>query len=140
MTVTPLTTSVGNGPEFRRFTVTYADLTAAAVTESISLFTLSKGGKVLGVSIKHSVPFSGGALASMSVSVGVAGDVARYASAFDIWQVAADTTLQESTEFKHGQYAAIGVVAAFTGSANVNTATAGSVDIDVLYINVLTPL
>lgn len=139
---TGIASNFGNGPEIRQYTITHDDLTAAATTQVITLFTLPKGGVIIGVKIKHSASFTGGGLGSMTVSVGdtVGPTVDAYAAAFNIFQAAADTTMQLTNEFKATTHVADAVKANFTGDANVSVATAGSVDITVFFWNITTPL
>ncbi len=142
MQTTGIASNFGNGPEIRQFTITFADLTTAATTQAITLFTLPKGGIIIGVKIKHSVLFSGGGLGSMTVAVGdtATSTANAYATAFDVFQAVADTTMQLTNEFKATTNAADAVKATFTCNLNVNVATAGVVDITVFYWNVTTPL
>jgi hypothetical protein len=141
---TGLALNMGGGLNFSRFTIDYSELTAAATTQTIDLFTLKKGSVVLGVRIKHSVAFLGGTIATLTVSVGSsAGTTTTFASAFDVMAAVADTTLQCSANFKCATLASAGetVQATFVSTVdNVTSATQGSVDIDILYASVSTPL
>lgn len=130
----------GSGPRYEKFTIGYAELSAAALTKDITLFTLPRAGKILGVFVKHSVAFGGGSISAVSVSVGKSGSTTFFTSAFDILQAVADTTVQETALFKGGQLTALPIVARFTSvTANLSALTAGSVDIYVLYLPVSTP-
>jgi len=129
--------AMGSGPQFTRWTIPYTDLTAAALVQSVNLFTLNQGGIILGVRIKHTTAFAGTAWSATTVSVGWASDYTAFASAFDIFQAVADTTLQNTSEFKCVTNAAAGtaVVARFTSvGGNLSAGTAGAVNIDVLYL------
>lgn len=136
-----LALDLGSGLTLKRFTLTYSDLTTAGLTQTIALFTLAKGGIVLGVRIKHSTAFSGTGWTACTVSVGSSSNGATgYASAFDIFQAVADAARQLSQVFKDGPNAAEAVNAYFTSvGGNLSVGTAGSVDIDVLYANPTTP-
>ena len=82
-------------PSFARwtkYTIAATDFTAAAATEDIEIFTLPIRGTIHRVVLKHSVAFSGGSLASMTVSVGVTGSLSKYAVPFDVFQAPSDTT------------------------------------------------
>lgn len=121
-------------PVWIKYTVTAAQLSAAALTNSITLVSLPAGGVVHGVKIKHSAAFTGGLLSAYSVSVGVAGSLDKYASAFDVFQAVSDTTFQITSSFNsenHGAAVNLLVTAVSIG-ANVSAAAAGSVDIWVL--------
>jgi hypothetical protein len=127
--------NLGGGLVYRKFTLTYADLTTAGTTQEVALFTLPAAGKILGTFIKQSVKFSGGSLSTMTVSVGITGTTTAFSTTHDIFAAVADTACLETSQFKATGLAAKAVVAEFTGSHNVNTATAGSVDIYVCYLN-----
>jgi len=134
-----LAANLGGFVEYRKFSLTYADLTTAGTTQTIALFTLPANAKILGVYQKHSVAFAGGSLSSMTVSVGSAIGATQFTATFDVFQAVADTTVQETAMFKSGTAAAQVVNSYWTGSHNVNTATAGALDICVLFLNVSTP-
>jgi hypothetical protein len=142
MVTSGIATDLGGQVTFRRFTITYADLTDADTSQTINLFTLPKGGIILGVRIKHSTAFSGGTVATCTVSVGsAAGTATDFASAYDIFSAAGDTAFQVTSEFKAVTYVADTVTATVTTTVgNVTDTTAGSVDIDVCFLNVTTPL
>ena len=138
-----LNTALGGAVTFRRFIIPYTDLTTAATSMNVALCTLSKGSVILGVRIKHSTAFAGaGPWTTCVVSVGttIGSAYAAFASAFDVFQAVADTTLQETAQFKSTSYTAIPLVARFTASHNCSVATAGQVEIDILYLNMTTPL
>lgn len=137
------------------FTLTYADLTAAASSQEIQLlfnppaspisivtpqpFQLYAGSVMLGVRIIASTAFRGGSLSAMTVSVGASGDSTRFAAAFDIYQAVGPTVLQETAEFKSGSSLAIPVTVTFSATGdNVRAVTAGLVDIFLYYIPVPT--
>lgn len=117
----------------RRFVLTYSDLTAAATTQTIDLMSLPQGCIVKTVRIKHTVAFAGGSLSSMTVSVGSsAGSATTFKAAFDCFQAVAATSLVcAPATAQFATYAADTLQCKFTGSHAVNTATAGSVFIDV---------
>lgn len=145
---------LNGGLAYVKFTLTYSDLSTAGLSQSINLqqnpipggavaitpavnFQIPQGGVLLGVRIHHTTAFSGGAITAMTVSVGKSGSNAFFASAFDVFQAVGDTTLQETSLFKAGGINAVPVTATFTSiGANVNAATAGSVDIYLCLLNV----
>jgi len=64
-----------------------------------------------------------------------------FTSAFDIFAAVTDTNVQETALFKHGNKAALPVLATFTPTGDTcAAATAGQVDIDVAFMNVTTDL
>ena len=132
-----LSSNLGNGPCTNRYTISYADLTTAGTTQTLALFTLPQGGKILGVTIKHSTAFRGTAWSACTVSVGSAtGGATYYASAFDVYQAVAATTFQDTAEYKSAIYTAEAVNAYFTSTGgNLSVGTAGVVTIDVFFLN-----
>jgi hypothetical protein len=134
-----IASNLGGFVEYRKFSLTYADLTTAGTTQTIALFTLPANSKILGVYQKTSVAFSGGSLSTMTVSVGSALSATQFTATYDAFAAVNDTNVQETAMFKSGTAAAQAVNAYWTGSHNVNTATAGAIDICVLFLNVTTP-
>lgn len=122
------------GMRWKKFTVGFAALAAAALTNDIEVYSLAAGEVIHGVKIKHSAAFSGGTLASYTVSVGIVGNLVKYASAFDVFQATSNTTFQLSNSFgseNHGAATSIRLAAVSTGD-NLNQASAGSVDVWIL--------
>lgn len=134
MTSTNIMT-MGPGPIMERFILTFSDCTASATTQTFSLKSLPQGSIVKGVRIKHSTLFGGGGAAVATVSVGAtAGSTTTFAAAFDIHQAVAATTAQMSSGWKAATYAADTLTATIVSDVNVNTLTAGVVNIDVEYL------
>ncbi len=127
--------AIGAGIQKLRFSITHADLTDADTSQSIALFTLGPNDAIAGVRIKHSAAFTGGSVSACTVSVdGAVDGVGAYATAFNIFQAAANTTLQWSQCLKNGTAASTGQVvsATFTSTGdNLVNLTAGAVDIDI---------
>ncbi len=121
-------------PRWEKITVDESAFTAAATSEDIELFVLPAGGVIHAVKIKHSTAFSGGSVASFTVSVGITGNLTKYATAFDVFQATSGTAFQLSTVVgseNHGATTSIRIEATSTGD-DVVAATAGSVDVWVL--------
>lgn len=122
------------GMRWKKFTVGFAALSAAALTNDIEVYSLAAAEVIHGVKIKHSTAFSGGAIASYTTSVGISGNLTKYASAFDVFQATGNTTFQLSNSFgseNHGAATSIRIAAVATG-ANLDQATQGSVDVWIL--------
>jgi len=116
--------------------VDYEDLAASALTNDIELFTLPGAGVIHAVKIKHSTAFSGGALSSYKLSVGIAGNLVKYAAPFDVFQAVGDTAFGLNHEFGGETHDAGGTsirLAAESIGANLDAATAGVVDVWVLW-------
>ncbi len=126
----------GNPSEFPRWfkvgsAFTAADFSKAATTNSINLFVLPAKATIHAIKIKHSQAFAGGAISAYTVSVGIVGTVAKYATAFDVFQTVASSALQSSSNLGSEDDVSgtqITITATSTG-ANLSAATAGSVDV-----------
>lgn len=121
-------------PAWVKYTVAYSQFSTAALVNSITLLTLPAGGVIHGVKIKHSVAFGGGAISAYTLSVGIVGELEKYASAWDVFQAAVSTYFQMSNVLgseDHANTAAIKITATAVG-ANLSAATGGSVDVWVL--------
>jgi len=124
---------LGNIATWTKYTRTYTQLAAAALTNDIQLVSLPARSVLLGVVVKHSVQFTG-AFGDYAVSVGIVGDLDKYASAFSVAQVVSNTALMSAGGlFIENAGAATSVRLAATSTvANLNTATTGSVDVWLL--------
>jgi hypothetical protein len=124
------TAGLGSGG-WTKYTVAYTDLSAAALTNNITLLTLPILGKIEGLVIKHSASFTGGALSAYKIDVGIVGELDRYLSQFDVFQAAGaavfnSVDLNEIPSFT--ATTAVKIQATSVG-ANLSAATAGSLDI-----------
>ena len=125
--------TVNTSPQWSKYTVTYSQLAAAATSNDIELLQLPAKTMLTGAVIKHSTAFSGGILTNYTVSVGISGTLAKYASAFNVFQAVSDTTKQVQFELAQdiesfANSTSIRVAAVSTGTT-LDQATAGSVDI-----------
>jgi hypothetical protein len=124
---------VPNQSAWKKYTVSYAALSAAALTNDIELFSLPAKHTIHGVVIKHNTPFTGGAISAYTLSVGVVSNLAKFSTAFDVFQAAASNVMQDSANLDTEDIASSTSIrlAAISVGANLDQATAGSVDIYV---------
>lgn len=128
-------TNTGDAPPlWIKYTATFTDLSAAATTNSIVLFSLPAKTMIHQVIIKHSVAFSGGAITAYTVAVGDAGNLNRYTVPFDVFQAVGDTTrsITQVNDLESFTNATNILLTAASIGANLDAATAGSVDIWVM--------
>jgi len=121
-----------------KYTVTHTALQAAALTNNIELFSLPTKGVIKNVIIKHTTAFAGTSITAYTVSVGIAASLAKYASAFDVFQATGAAVGQTSSvaDFESFTGATSIKIAATSVGANLSASTAGSVEVYVLW-NVL---
>lgn len=122
-------------PYWRKYTKTFTDFSTAATTNSIDLFQLPAGGVILAVKLKHSAAFTGGALSAYTISVGIVGTLAKYLAAQNVFAAPGATNYGIGATIggeSHTASTAIKATATSTGG-NLNLATAGSVDVWVLW-------
>lgn len=117
----------------KKITVTHTQLQAAALTNDITIYTLAPKEMVLNIWMKHSVAFSGGLIATYTLSVGIIGSLLKYLAAKDVAAVVGDTVqyglltpapLVES----HANSTALRLSAIST-VGNLDASVAGSVDV-----------
>ena len=124
-------------PRWRKYTVGFADLALDEATKDVELFPLPAGGVVHAVKLKHSEKFEGGAISAYTVSVGIEGDLARYADPFDVFQAVDNTAFAlEDAELAGETHASGGTMvraAAEATGADLDAATQGSLDVWVLW-------
>lgn len=120
-----------------KYTVLYSALSTAGLTNNIELFSLPAKAVVQKVIIKTSTAFTGGLVATYTLSVGISGTLAKYIAAFDVKQAVGATVFGfsaatvASTPEDFGSATSI-KVAAISTVANLDQATQGSADIYVL--------
>lgn len=120
-------------PLWQKYTLTYASFAAlgAVATGTLTAFQLASNEVITGVIVKHSTLFSGGAISAAKLKVGIAGEVDRYVSEFDVKQaVAAGASSQNQMVDCPFASTNILVVMSLTGG-NLNALAQGSVDIYV---------
>lgn len=120
----PVWVKVGNA-------ISHTAFQTAATTLSITLFVLQAAALIHAVKIKHSVAFGGGAITAYTLSVGIAGTLAKYASAFDVFQAVSNTAFQTSSVLgseNNGATTNI-LITAVSTTANLNASTTGTVDV-----------
>jgi hypothetical protein len=156
MTRQGLATGLGSLVQFWSYQFTYADLTTAGLTQTLNLYNilsgppyntsialaLKQGSVILYIRVKHSVAFSGTGITAMKLRVGKSGGATNFFTPdFDVFQAVADGTLQETALVPMGQLSGVTPTVTFTSvGGNVNAATAGVVNIDVLIAEVTTTL
>lgn len=119
-----------------RFSVTYSDLSAAALLNDVLLMTLPIKGVPERIIVKHSASFTGGSLSAYSVSIGLTGELARFVDPFDVFQAPSDDTYAD-VEIIDGAPSFGGTtgirIAATSVGANLSAATAGALDVWIKY-------
>ncbi len=112
------------------YPVTHTDLDSGSMTNSITLFSLPAATILDKVVIKHSASFD---IAGYTLSVGVAGNDTKYASAFDVFQSPGATVFQLSNSANIEDFVSpINITITATASAALNTASTGSATIYVI--------
>lgn len=136
MTGTQLDTTSAGTAGWVRVTKTYADFSAASTSSAITIYTLSANQYLLAVAAKHTAAFTGGAIATYTVSLSGPG-VGPGALLNVHGAPAAGTNFSVPSTSGFAVFTSTNVTAtANTSGANTSAATAGSVDF-WLYIGTL---
>ncbi len=81
----PIYQQLSTTPRWVKVTKTRQDFSAASTTNDISIYTLPIKGYIHDVKIVPNTAFSGGGIASYTLSVGISGSLAKYAVATDVF-------------------------------------------------------
>lgn len=112
--------------------VTFDLFSAAATTKSIAAFSLGAGQILSGVRLVLDTWFLGGAVASATLSLGIAGALDKYASAFDVFRNGGPLVFELVSEFWCENLSAATPVlyTLVTTGANTNALTQGQLTMD----------
>jgi hypothetical protein len=124
LTAVPTWIKVGNA-------ISYTVFSTAATTQSIVLFSLIPGAIISGTKIKHSAAFGGGTISGYTLSLGIAGNLLKYSSAFDVFQAPGASIFSLADILgSESQSAATNIlVTAVSTGDTLNDATTGTVNI-----------
>lgn len=123
-------------PAWQEFTVDYTDLALAATTNNFEIVSLAADSVIHGVQIKHTQVFGGGGATLYTLSVGIPGDLDRFASNFSVTTAVTDTNHQDSlTMDAPDTGSAISVRVRAISDVNLNNLTQGSARVRLLVSN-----
>lgn len=121
-------------------TLGFADFSFAGLDNNITLFSLISRGCISGLGIEIVTAFSGPAIASYQVSIGIAGTLDFYTALYDVTQAPGATIFQLTPEMdiqSIGGATSI-MIRSLTTGANLSVANAGSIKIFALLSKWLT--
>lgn len=125
-----------NDPEWVSIVIPYTNVQTAALTNSVVGFVLPIKGYIHATKQKHSVAFTGGAISAVTSQVGITGNLAKYAAAFNVFQAPGDTPAQKQITANIGiesDVTTTNILVTFTSvGANLSALTAGSLTVDIL--------
>lgn len=123
-----------NIPSWKRFSVNYADFSAGALTESITLCTIEAKEFIHDARIVPTTDFSGGAIATYTLSIGITGDLTKWRGNRSVFTGNTTGTLAEGASGGLGSYTTTTdvKVTAITTVGNLNVATQGEAYIYLL--------
>lgn len=133
----PPSTSIPNYPVWIKISKSHTDFQTAGLTNDIEIYSMPAGCVIHGVNIKSTVQFAGTLITSYTLSVGIAGNLDKYASAFSVLTPVSDTNFQLSQNFfleNFGSSTSIRAQAISVGGL-LNDSTQGEVDFYLLLSN-----
>lgn len=116
---------------WRLYAKTYANLSAASLTNDIELFSLPAKGVIHGVQMVPTVAFSGGLIATYTLSVGISGNLVKYCTAINGFTGFSFSQPQFLGGAESMSIATSIRLAAISTVGLLNAATAGAVDVQV---------
>jgi len=116
-------------PRWVKVTKTHQDFSTGGLTNNITIYSLPANAYVHDVKIVPTTNFSGGAIASYTLSVGITGSLAKYAVAADVFTGNTTTDLvHTSIAGLESRLVATDLKASATSTVgNLNASTAGAV-------------
>lgn len=121
-----------NQPQWIKVTKTFSDFSAASVTNNITIYSLPAKGVIHNVQLVPTVAFSGGLIATYTISVGIAGTLAKYAVATNVFTGFSLPAISVLPGIESTSGATDIKASAISTVGNLNAAVAGSVDIYLL--------
>lgn len=122
-------------PRWIKITKNFTDFSTAGLTNDIEIYSLPAKGVIHAVQVYAPILFSGGTIATYTLSVGVAGNLIKYQAAANVFTGAGlpAVTATTGTESMSGVTSIRGAAVSTVGL--LNTATAGSVEFYLLVSN-----
>jgi len=112
-----------------KLTRSFADFASSNLSHTITLRSLPANRTLFAIIVKHTIPFSGLGISTVTLSIGVAGDPTKFITSFDLTQSVADGA-QDSVLLLFYPASATDLTATLTvDTDNTSALTAGSVDI-----------
>lgn len=117
--------------QFQEVTVLFSQLSAAALTKNIALFTIPARCILKNVIIKHSQSFTGGSVSAVQAQIGLTGTFTDFIEGFDIFQAIGDQVFDNATLGKICSFANVTTVYlnAISVGANLSALTQGSLTV-----------
>lgn len=133
----PISSGGGGGGgdlQWTKYDLDYTDFSIGALQNDVLLFALGAKEFIHEIVISHDTSFTGGAISAYTVSIGVAGNLDKLASDFDVFQASGADVAQISTcnEFLSKTSSTNIRIRATSVGANLSAATQGAVSIWVL--------
>lgn len=122
-----------NGVYRKSITVGHADLTAAALTQQVSLYDLPAGAEIMAATMRDITGFTGGGAAVATASIGTAAAPTLITAATSVFTTATHKGFTAGTASQAHLATATSLIVQFTGDVNVVGFTAGSVTIDLVF-------
>jgi hypothetical protein len=119
-------------PKWIKITKTYSDFAAASVTNSPTIYTLPAKGVIHATQLIVTTTFSGGAIATYTLSIGIAGTAAKYNPATNMFTGATLPSISTISGIESSSGSTSITCTAISTIGLLNAATQGSVDIYLL--------
>lgn len=129
----------GSTLNWNKYVFNYSDFSIASNTNSIPLLTLGPKESIEQIRIKHGASFSGGLISDYRISVGLSGDLNKYVSSFDVFQVVSDDAKLRAviSEDESETLSTLVLVTAESFGGNLSDAISGQVEIQVIKGSIL---
>ena len=118
-----------------KITKTFSDFSTASVTNAITIYSLSSKQLIHSTQIVVTTTFSGGTIATYTISIGTGGNATKYSAATNVFTGASLPAISTSAGLESTSGATNILATAISTIGNLSAATQGSVDIYLLISN-----
>lgn len=110
-------------------TLSYEDFSAAGLTRTVTVRTLAANRTLFSILVKHNTAFSGGSVSAVTLDIGISGDDDRFITSFSVSQAVSASAQDSIITVYYPAVATDITVTATSVGGDLNTLTAGSVDL-----------
>lgn len=123
---------IPTSPQWIKITKTFTDFSTAGLTNSVTIYSLPAKYAIQATQLNISTAFSGGTIATYTISVGNGGTPTKYAAATNAFTGATLPAMSTISAVENMSGTTNILATAISTVGNLNAATAGSVDIYLL--------
>lgn len=123
---------IPTGLKWIKITKTFSDFSIASLTNSINIYSLAAKGVIHAVQLYPTTTFSGGTIATYTISIGITGTLTKYCTASNVFTGATLPTISTTSGVESTSGSTNIVATAISTVGTLDAATQGSISIYLL--------